>query len=135
MFWRNQHYKNVEPSTDAYCKQESQKIQGQHQSPVKNKALMGATPKQLIAAPKLDTSTTYIQQPIGAFRLAGYFTWNEEAAGSNPVSYTKWFWWDSISQQSTTMLSSAMVSTSDFDSDNDISNLSLTTNVGFSLSR
>lgn len=25
---------------------------------------------------------------IGAFRLAGYFTWNEEAAGSNPVSYT-----------------------------------------------
>lgn len=28
---------------------------------------------------------------IGAFRLAGYFTWNEEAAGSNPVSYTKWF--------------------------------------------
>jgi hypothetical protein len=26
---------------------------------------------------------------IGAFRLVGYFTWNEEAAGSNPVSYTK----------------------------------------------
>ncbi len=25
---------------------------------------------------------------IGAFRLAGYFTWNEEDAGSNPVSYT-----------------------------------------------
>lgn len=25
---------------------------------------------------------------IGAFRLAGCFIWNEEAAGSNPVSYT-----------------------------------------------
>ena|GEM_PF-5123088 len=25
---------------------------------------------------------------IGVFRLVGSFTWNEEAAGSNPVSYT-----------------------------------------------
>lgn len=25
---------------------------------------------------------------IGVFRLAGSFIWNEEAAGSNPVSYT-----------------------------------------------
>ena len=25
---------------------------------------------------------------MGVFRLVGSFTWNEEAAGSNPVSYT-----------------------------------------------
>ncbi len=31
-----------------------------------------------------------LMKDIGAFRLAGYFTWNEEAAGSNPVSYTRW---------------------------------------------
>ena len=26
---------------------------------------------------------------MGVFRLVGSFTWNEEAAGSSPVSYTK----------------------------------------------
>lgn len=31
----------------------------------------------------------FFDKNIGAFRLAGYFTWNEEAAGSNPVSYTE----------------------------------------------
>lgn len=30
----------------------------------------------------------FFEQNIVAFRLAGYFTWNEEAAGSNPVYYT-----------------------------------------------
>ena len=28
---------------------------------------------------------------MGVFRLVGSFTWNEEAAGSSPVSHTKRF--------------------------------------------
>jgi hypothetical protein len=33
-------------------------------------------------------SKSSLKKNIVAFRLAGYFTWNEEAAGSNPVYYT-----------------------------------------------
>lgn len=33
-------------------------------------------------------SKNSLRKNIVAFRLLGYFTWNEEAAGSNPVYYT-----------------------------------------------
>ena len=32
---------------------------------------------------------SYLTKIIVAFRLVGYFTWNEEAVGSNPAYYTK----------------------------------------------
>jgi hypothetical protein len=33
-------------------------------------------------------SKSSLKKNIVAFRLVGYFTWNEEVAGSNPVYYT-----------------------------------------------
>ena len=58
---------------------------------------------------------------IGAFQLVGYPAMQQEGLSSKAVSYTK-------------LLSGAMVSIPDFDSDDDSLNLSLTANVGFSLS-